>query len=93
MFVFSMEKITRDEKRKIVDEFFKNIQGKTPSEIKKVKNLAMRHNIPLGEKRKLFCKKCFVSFSPKNHKLRIKKGKKTIVCEKCGYVARLKIKN
>lgn len=76
---------------KEIDEFFKNIRWKSPEEIKKIKKLAMSFNLKLGERKRLFCKKCLVPYSG-NEKVRIKKGIKTIVCENCSYVARFRLK-
>jgi RNase P subunit RPR2 len=49
----------------------------------------MGQNMPLKEKRKTFCKKCLNPY--KNPKTRIKRGIKSVTCEKCGFVARWKI--
>ncbi len=83
-------KKTKKEIIKDIDDFFRNIKTKTPKEVKKIKKLAMKYKIPLKEKRKLFCKKCYSPFiSPK---IRIKKGLKIVECKSCGYVSRWKIK-
>jgi len=87
-----MKKLSKTEAKEKVEYFFSHIKGKIPEEIKKMKKLAMKNNIPLGNKRKLFCKKCFISFNPKNHRVRIKEGKKIITCKECKYIARMKIK-
>jgi len=82
-------KKNKEEAQAEINEFFKNIKGKTPKEIKKIKRLAMKHNIKLREKRKKFCKKCFST------KLRVKSVKnklKTVECENCKHVSRWKIK-
>ncbi len=84
-----MKKISKAEKQ--IKEFFSNIKNKTPKEIKKIKRLSMKHNLPLKEKRKLFCKKCFAPYSRKE-KVRIKKGVKIVVCGECEYVSRFNIK-
>jgi len=65
------------------------MKNKTPKEIKKMKKLAMRYNIKLGNKRKKFCKKCF---SPRLKVIGVKNKIKRVLCEDCGYVARWKIK-
>jgi len=83
-------KQSKKEVEKEINEFFKNIKNKTPKKIKKIKKLAMSKNIALKEKRKLFCKKCFTPYSGKE-KVRIKNGKKSIECLKCGGVGRWKI--
>ncbi len=85
-----MKKISKTEARKKIKDFFLDIRNKTPKEIKKIKRLAMAHNIKLGEKRKMFCKKCFIPH--KNPKIRLKNNIKSLICENCGYVARWKFK-
>lgn len=84
------KKISKTEVLNQINEFFQNIKEKIPKEIKKIKKLAMNHNIHLKEKRKLFCKKCF--FPYKNSKIRIKNKIKSISCENCKNIARWKIK-
>lgn len=54
----------------------------TPEQLKKIKRLAMKFNIKLGGKRKLFCKKCL---SPLAGKLSITKTHKTVECKFCGF--------
>ncbi len=75
---------------KQIKGFFKNIKDKTPKEVKKIKRLAMAYNLPLKEKRKLFCKKCFAPY--KNPKIRIKNKVKLVKCEGCGYLGRWGLK-
>ena len=48
----NIKKISKTQAKEIIENFFKNIKNKTPKEIKKIKKLAMRKNIPLKEKRK-----------------------------------------
>ena len=85
-----MKKLTKSEAEKEITQFFKNIQSKNPKEIKKIKRLAMKHNIKLGDKRKKFCKKCFSS----NLKVKSIKNKiKTIECQDCKKISRWRIKN
>tara|TARA_Y100000310_G_scaffold329950_1_gene400723 strand:+ start:635 stop:898 length:264 start_codon:yes stop_codon:yes gene_type:complete len=82
--------LSKDKAEKEIKVFFENINKKTSKEIKKIKRLSMRYNIKLKEKRKKFCQKCYSS------KLRvksIKKGIKTVECEKCGKISRYKLKN
>ena len=83
-------KFSKTEAKKEIQEFFSNIKNKTSREIKKIKRLAMKHNISIKEKRKLFCKKCFAPY--KNPKIRIKNKIKSVTCKECGYVARWGIK-
>ncbi len=85
-----MKKLSKTEAQKKIDEFFADIKNKTPKEIKKIKRFAMRHNLPLGEKRKLFCKKCFHPY--KEPSIRIKNDVLSITCENCGHVSRWKVK-
>ena len=87
-----MKKIPKKEAEKQIEDFFLDIKNKTPEEIKKMKRLAMSYNIKLGEKKKLFCKKCFTPYSGKEE-IRINKGIKSIKCGNCGYINRWRIKN
>ena len=82
-------KLSKTEAINQIEYFFKNIKNKTPKQVKKIKNLAMSYNLPLKEKRKAFCKKCLTPY--KRPKIRIKKGIKSVTCEKCGFVSRWKI--
>ena len=83
-------RISKSKVKKEIEEFFLNIKNKTPKEIKKIKKLAMKYNLPMKEKRKLFCKKCLVIY--KNPRIRIKNKMKIITCKDCGYVTRWKLK-
>lgn len=85
-----MKKLSKDETKKKVQEFFSNINDKNLKGVKKIKKLVMRNNIPLKELRKKFCKKCFTPY--KNPKIRIKGGIKLVTCRKCGHVSRWKVK-
>jgi len=82
-------KISKSKAKKEIEGFFLDIKNKTPKEIKKIKKLAMKQNIPLKEKRKLFCKKCLVPY--KNSKIRIKNKVKSVTCLGCNYVSRWKL--
>ncbi len=84
-----MKKISKTEAEKEIRNFFSNIKSKSPKEIKKIKRLAMNHNIQLKELRKKFCKKCY---SPDLKIKKIKGDMKTIVCENCEDWMRWKIK-
>lgn len=84
-----MRKLSKIEAERQIEDFFKNIKNKCPKEIKKIKKLAMSHKIKLGNKRKLFCKKCL---SPKLKILGIKQGIKKVKCESCGNSSKYKIK-
>lgn len=85
-----MNPLSRKETQVLIEDFFSNVENKSPSEIKKIVRAAMKEKIKLGDKRKLFCKKCFSPY--KNAKTRINKGIKSIECKDCGYESRWKIK-
>ncbi|MEK6827391.1 MAG: hypothetical protein AABX99_02800 [Nanoarchaeota archaeon] len=85
-----MKKLSKTETEKKIKEFFENIEGKTPKEVRKIKKLAMSQNISLKDLRKKFCKKCFTPLG--NSKTRIKNKMKIINCKNCGHVSRWKIK-
>lgn len=84
------KKITKKETENKIKEFFSNLNNQTPKEVKKIKKLAMAHNLKLKEKRKKFCKKCLTPYTNKE-KIRINKGVKSIICKKCKNVSRWKI--
>jgi len=84
------KKISKSEARKQIKEFFESIREKTPEQVKKIKKLAMSQNIKLGDKRKLFCKKCLSPY--KNSSVKIKDDFITITCENCSYKNRWKAK-
>ena len=84
-----MKKISKTEAEKEIKDFFKEIQNKTPKEIKKIKKLAMRYNIKLGELRKKFCKKCY---STRLKILGIKNKTKRIICKSCGSIGGYRLK-
>ena len=84
-----MKKISKTEVKKQIEDFFKKINKKSSKDIKKIKRLAMRKNIPLKEKRKLFCKKCLSPY--KKPKIRVKNKIKSVTCENCGHTSRWKI--
>jgi len=86
-----MKKLSKTEANEAIEKFFKEIKDKTPKEIRKVKKLAMSHNIKLAGKRKLFCRKCLMPYSGKE-KIRVKDKIKSITCGKCGSISRWKLK-
>lgn len=83
--------LSKSEVEEKLEEFFEEIKTKTTREIKKIKKLAMSKNVPLKERRKLFCKKCMNPYSGLE-KVRIKNKVKSIVCKKCGEIVRWKMK-
>ncbi len=84
-----MKKLSKEEAKKRIIGFFKDIKGKNPKEIKKIKRIAMSHNIKLGNLKKQFCKTCF---STRLKVKGIKNKIKTVECRECGNIARWKIK-
>jgi RNase P subunit RPR2 len=84
------EKISRQEAKERITGFFEQDEL-DPEDVRKIKGLAMKFNIKLGEHRKRFCKKCLSDL--KDSKTRGKDGMKSIECKKCGYLNRWKIKD
>ena len=82
--------ISKSDAEKQIKGFFENIEDKNEQEVKKIKRLAMTYNIPLKEKRKLFCKKCLVPY--KTPKIRIRNKIKSIKCGNCGRMSRWRLK-
>ncbi len=76
---------------KEIEDFFSDIKKKTPEEIKKIKKVAMKYKIKLGDKRKLFCKKCFSPYVKPS--ISIKNDFVNITCENCEYKNRWKLKD
>ncbi|MBI2043123.1 hypothetical protein HYT25_01925 [Candidatus Pacearchaeota archaeon] len=85
------KKISKTEAQEKIKDFFSHIKHKSPEEIKKIKKLAMSHNIKLGDKRKLFCKKCLSAYG-KDSSISIKNGFITILCGKCDFNNKWKFK-
>ena len=84
-------KISKTETEEKIKDFFSHIKHKTPEEVKKIKKLAMSHNIKLGDKRKLFCKKCLAPYTKPS--ISIKNDFITIKCEKCEHTNKWKFKD
>ncbi|MBU0958898.1 MAG: hypothetical protein KKB31_03025 [Nanoarchaeota archaeon] len=83
------KKKSRTEAIKEIEEFFGDILSKKPEQIRKIKKMAMAHNIKLGNRRKLFCKECFMPY--KDPSIRIKNDMITIKCGNCGGKSKWKI--
>ena len=77
----------RNDAKETIEKFFA-MEKLNPQKIRKMKNLAMKHNIKLGFYKKFFCKNCL---SQLKGKIRIKKTHKVVFCEKCGQKNRLRI--
>ena len=84
------KKKSKNEVKKEIEDFFKNLEGKNSKDIKKIKNLAMAHKIPLKENRKKYCKKCYGPYGMPS--IRIKNGKISFTCEECNFRSNWKIK-
>ncbi len=79
--------LSKREAQDKINEFFKK-EYFGSKEVRKIKRLAMKHNIKLGKFRTKFCKKCL---SQLKGKTRISKTHKTIICQSCGYKNKFKI--
>ena len=82
--------ISKTDTIKVIEDFFTEIKTKSSEEVRKIKKLAMGHNLPLKEKRKTFCKECLNPYV--KSKIRINKKIKSLTCEKCGCTSRWRIK-
>ncbi len=78
---------SKTEAKDKIEKFFSK-ESFTSEEAKKIRRLAMKYSIRLGENRKLFCKHCFNKLKGKT---RINKGYKTVVCDNCKNKSRFKI--
>jgi RNase P subunit RPR2 len=85
------KKLSKKETQEHINEFFFHIKEKSPEEVKKIKKLAMSYNIKLGDKRKLFCKKCFEPFIEPS--CRIKNDMITLTCDHCEHKNRWKFEH
>ena len=82
-----MELSKTEVKKKIENYFSRNkIASK---ETRKIKKLAMKHRIRLGEYRKRFCKKCYADL--RDARVRVTKNSKIVNCSSCGFVNRFRI--
>jgi len=88
--VIMKSRISKTEAKKQIDEFFLKILDKNKKEVKKIKRLAMKHKIPLGEYRKTFCKKCLNPYLGPS--ISVKKGFINITCDNCENKSRWKVK-
>jgi len=84
------KKISKKDCEKEIRIFFSKVKNKTPNDIKKIKRLAMSHNLKLGNKRKKFCRFCLSPYSGKE-KVRINNKIKNITCSECKKVSIWKI--
>ena len=82
--------ISKTGAREQIEDFFENIKEKSSEDVKKIKKLAMNYNIPLKDKRKLFCGKCLTPH--KDVSIRVKNRIIRIICGNCGHISRWKVK-
>jgi len=80
-------KINKIEVKKKIEEFFKR-KDFTPEQLKKVKRIAMKFNIKIGDYRRSFCKKCL---NPLSGKITLTKTHKTITCKRCNFKNKVRI--
>jgi len=80
-------KLSKTEAQNKISSFFEKSDF-SPVQLKKIKRLAMKFNIKLGDKRKLFCAKCL---HPLAGKITISKTHKTIECRFCGNKNKVRI--
>ena len=80
------KEISKTQAKEKIEQFFQS--PFTPEQLKKIKRLAMKFNIKLGDKRKLFCKKCLNQLAGK---LSITKTHKTVECRACKYKNKMRI--
>jgi RNase P subunit RPR2 len=90
----SKKEMSRTKIEERIKEFFNDekFKEKGPKDIKKIKRLAMRKNIPLSNFKKLFCKYCLRPYSG-IEKVRIKNKIKTIECSTCKKQSRWRLKD
>ena len=80
--------LSRTEAENKINEFFDDINEKDTKGLKKIKRLSMSYKIKLGNKRKLFCKKCLNALKGKT---RINKKFKSVICKFCNYKNKFKL--
>lgn len=80
--------LSKTEARAKIDSFFHKTTF-TTEDLRKIKRIAMKYNIKLGEYRKYFCKKC--NSKLKGKILNITKTHKTIQCSVCNYKNKFKL--
>jgi len=86
-FILMKKELNKTQAKERIDKFFQKSDF-SPEQLKKIKRLAMKFNIKLGNYRKLFCKKCLY---PLAGKLSITKSHKTIECKHCGFRNKIRI--
>lgn len=77
----------KEDVKREADEFFKDKHD--AEEVRKMRITAMGSQVKLGEKRKLFCKRCN---SMELKVLGVKRGIKRVRCTKCDSISRWRVK-
>ena len=83
-------KLSKKEASEKVENFFKQKSELDPKQVKKIRRLAMKFKIKLGDRRKRFCRNCYSDLR-KHGKVRLKKDLKNVECLNCGTRHRWKI--
>ena len=81
-------RLIKKEDEEKINDFFKK-DNFDSEEMKKIKKLAMKFNIKLGERRKNFCKKCL---SKLEGKIIIGRERKMVTCKNCGFKNRFRVR-
>ncbi len=71
-----------------IDSFFER-KSFSSDELRKIRNVAMKHRIKFGNYRARFCKKCFTDL--RKNTTRTTKQYKTTRCLSCGYFNKIRI--
>lgn len=87
IFLIMKTKLNKTQAKERIERFFSK-GNFSPDELKKIRRVAMKFNIKLGGKRKLFCKKCF---NPISGKLSITKTHKTVECKFCKFKNKVRL--
>jgi len=85
---FMKKKQSKNKAKEIINQFFEQVREKTPKEVKKIKRLAMQHNIKLGGKKRAYCSKCLRPYIEPS--IRIKNDRVYTTCGFCSHVAKWK---
>lgn len=83
-------KITKTQAKDEIEKFFNMLNLKDGEDVRKIKRLAMKFNIPLDKYKKDFCKKCLLPY--KTPRIRINGGMKSVTCNNCNNTSRWKLK-
>ena len=79
--------ISRIEAEKRIEKFFERKRF-SAEEVRKIKRLAMKYKIKIGNFRKFFCKKCF---SKLKGRISVTKNHKSVICQSCNFKNKYRI--